>query len=318
MAPRRTGDAGDAAGAIDEEDDEDEERPVTHRLHFIACLLLIPLVATQFGNGCVSDGDGGSAASGQADDRYTSGGGTAAGTAAPSAGSAGGGAVRPGTPRRLPRDVDLVREGHEKIRWTADLDGTVYVYDVDADRIAWTGDVRRGQEVLVDPKRDSVVLGENVVYHDNLGRDALHRIYFTTARQRGGDRGDVISREDRDNREAKRDELEGIPTAAEKLADGRGELQIKTIPADGTVYVYDAEAADDDEARGPPRRQLPDHPAGRLHPRERQADRRPQVGRRPQARTVFQGKTIARATRAAAMASPAPGRARDGRNSAGH
>jgi hypothetical protein len=87
------------------------------------------------------------------------------------------------------------------------------------------------------------MLGDKVVYHENLGRDALHRIYFSTARPRG----DVVSRDDRDDVDSRpRTEREwaesvGVPVAAESLAGGRGELQIKKLPDDGTVYVYDAE-----------------------------------------------------------------------------
>ena len=212
---------------------------MNYRPLLIMCLALL-LVATQFGNGCASDDGGSSSSSGTSS---TSGGAAdRTGTGLNADGRLPGDRAPTPLPRRLPRNSDLVREGFDKIRWTADLDGTVYVYDVDADHIAWTGRVRRGQEIVVDPKRDSVMVGDEVVYQDNLGKDAQHRIYFaTTSTQR--DRGDVISRDDDDDGDGRtsRDPAGAIPTAARPLADGRGTLEIKRAPADGTIYVYDAE-----------------------------------------------------------------------------
>jgi hypothetical protein len=208
---------------------KDVRRPIavtSRRRSLILACLLAPLAATQLGNGCVSDGGG----------SYGGGGSDGGGSA---------GAVQDRrfdadyVPRRLPRSAERVREGYEKIRWTADMAGTVYVYDVDNDLVAWGGNIKRGQEVVVDPKRDGVRIDETNVFQENLYERALHRIYFAPHPDRArGDRD--ADRDDGDGTSAGRGER--APRGATELARGRGDLVIGQTPGDGTVYVYDADA----------------------------------------------------------------------------
>lgn len=133
-------------------------------------------------------------------------------------------------PKRIPRSADVVREGSGKLKWTADLDGTVYVYDPDEDVIRYTGPIDRKQEIVVSPKDDAASVGGVIVYQENLRRDGYHQIYFA-ADQRGRDRADdAIPSGD-------------MPADALKIASGEGAVAMGT-PAGhaGTVYVYDQEA----------------------------------------------------------------------------
>jgi hypothetical protein len=81
-------------------------------------------------------------------------------------------------PNRIPQMADVVVEGNDKIKWTADMDGTIFVYDRDKSTVRYTGPVRRGEEIIVQPDRDKVYVGDHVVYNENLEKHSWHRIYF--------------------------------------------------------------------------------------------------------------------------------------------
>ena len=142
-------------------------------------------------------------------------------------------------PNRIPRRADLVREGTGKLRWRADLDGAIYVYDPGGDVVRYTGPVRRGDEVLVRPDNDEISVAGRVVSAENLRRDANHQLYFAVT---GGpdrpDRADPYAR--RDPPPPARDvAANAVPSGATRLTRGSGTLDLAKAPAAGTVYVYD-------------------------------------------------------------------------------
>src|SRR5262245_20985859 len=81
-------------------------------------------------------------------------------------------------PPRIPRGSYRVEDKDGKIRWTADDDGTFYVYDVSKEFVRYSGPVRRGQEVIIMPGDDIVYVDGRAVSHENLRRDARHQVYF--------------------------------------------------------------------------------------------------------------------------------------------
>ena len=48
-------------------------------------------------------------------------------------------------PYRIPQGADMVAEGNEKVKWTADMDGTVFVFDRDKNNIRYTGPIPQGE-----------------------------------------------------------------------------------------------------------------------------------------------------------------------------
>lgn len=145
-------------------------------------------------------------------------------------------------PGRIPRRADVVREGTGKLKWTADLDGTVYVYDRNRDTIRYTGPARRGQEIIVQPNDNQVLIDGRVVYDQDLTRDSSHQLYFVANNSdwnRDRDNRDSRDRNDRPGRPEPREEL---PYGASRLERGDGDIDIKRIPQGGTVYVYDETA----------------------------------------------------------------------------
>ena len=155
-------------------------------------------------------------------------------------------------PNRIPRFADVVKEGSSKMRWRADLDGTVYLYDKTADVIRYTGPVRRGDEIMVQPGDDRVAINDRTVGTENLHRDAVHQLYFAADRIRssggygggyggggygGYNRDDSPPRDDRP-RPRDTDAVPGLPADAERLARGRDTVEIASAPRGGTIYVY--------------------------------------------------------------------------------
>jgi hypothetical protein len=180
-------------------------------------LVLLLSLGTQLGNGCVSDDGGGGNSGGprppaqELEDR--------------------------GRPNRIPRSADVVREGYDKLKWTADMDGRFYVYDVTNDRIVYDAPVSRGQELVLDPRKDLLAVNGGTLSAGDIKKDGFHRIYFVASR--GGSLDD-------DNNTFHGPQPAPVPTAiprgAQRVASGRGDLAIHAAPADGTVYVYDESA----------------------------------------------------------------------------
>jgi hypothetical protein len=146
-----------------------------------------------------------------------------------------------GRPNRIPRGADLVYEGQDRLRWDVDQDGTVYVYSIGENRIPWTGPVRRGQQIVVTPKEDSIYVDGRVVYRGNLERNSPHQIYITRpggwgggGRPGGGWGGGGYpgggGRPDTDRPSS-------IPREARFMHETKGNLYWNA-PEDGTVWVY--------------------------------------------------------------------------------
>ncbi len=133
------------------------------------------------------------------------------------------------TPHGVPHYAQVVKEGKGKLKWTADADGTFYVYDVDKEFIRFDGPVRRGDEIVVQPNDDKIYVAQRVVFNDNLRKDGKHQIWFIGERNRN----------DRDrDRDADRDKGQ-LPRGADRVVSGRGNLSIDSAHRAGTVYVYD-------------------------------------------------------------------------------
>ena len=88
----------------------------------------------------------------------------------------------PDRPTRMPQAADCVAEGHEKVKWTADMDGEVWVFDKDKNNIRWSGPVRRGDDVIVQPDRDKIYVAGRNVHQGNLEKHSWHKIYFVPGR----------------------------------------------------------------------------------------------------------------------------------------
>ena len=80
---------------------------------------------------------------------------------------------------QIPREAVKVEEGvGESLRYDADRDGRVYVYDEDDDRVVYSGNLYRGEEFVVDPDSDVLSAGGKRLGDVNLRAKHRYRLYF--------------------------------------------------------------------------------------------------------------------------------------------
>lgn len=79
---------------------------------------------------------------------------------------------------KIPGGAKILDQGKGALRARTRAPGTLYLYDVDDQRIVWSGRVHSGQDFAVDPNNDRAVLDSDPVYRQNLERTHTHRIYF--------------------------------------------------------------------------------------------------------------------------------------------
>jgi hypothetical protein len=97
----------------------------------------------------------------------------------------------------IPADADMVAEGNKKLTYQVPRDGTVYVYDDDANRLIYTGEVRRGQTVSIDSADDDIMIDGRRATEWDLDPDHRIQIYFDDDPTRVGRRRIVVEEERR-------------------------------------------------------------------------------------------------------------------------
>jgi hypothetical protein len=80
----------------------------------------------------------------------------------------------------IPANATIASSGDDRLSYTAATDGTIWVYDVDADQIDYSGPIAVNESVTVDPHINSIKINDRVV-SDKLNKGAKHRIYFVPA-----------------------------------------------------------------------------------------------------------------------------------------
>jgi hypothetical protein len=79
----------------------------------------------------------------------------------------------------IPRDAVRVEQGTGKtLRYEAERDGRVFVYDEDDDRVVYTGKLYKGEEFIADPDRDLLAVNGKRLDDVNLRSAHRYRVYF--------------------------------------------------------------------------------------------------------------------------------------------
>ena len=82
----------------------------------------------------------------------------------------------------IPSDARDVTSGSGKLSYTAEDSGNVFVLDSDKDKKVFEGHVRKGDQIVLDPSQDRIVVaGENADHNESLKSDHRYRIYFKPA-----------------------------------------------------------------------------------------------------------------------------------------
>jgi hypothetical protein len=179
----------------------------------LMAILAMLLLSTQFGNGCVSDGGD--------DDYYDDRPGSGGGSGGSGGGWSGGG-------QNIPSRAAIVAEGKGTLRYRAEDDGRVYLFDADRRVVIDDRNLNRGREYIISPTDGKIWIDDNRLRTYEFNRGNEHRIYFLADRGSGsgggGGRPPALPSELRD---------------ADRVAYGRGDLS-HIARHGGKVWVYDA------------------------------------------------------------------------------
>jgi hypothetical protein len=89
--------------------------------------------------------------------------------------SAGGCASEGGA---IPATADMVVEGNKQLTYQAPREGVIYVFDDDANRLIYTGNVNRGQTLSIDTREDDITIDGRRATEWDLDPDHRIQVYF--------------------------------------------------------------------------------------------------------------------------------------------
>ena len=78
----------------------------------------------------------------------------------------------------IPAGATMSSSGNAQITYTAAMDGTVWVYDVNNDRIDYSGPLASNQSLVVNPDTKQITIDGRVVSDKAMNAGAQHRVYF--------------------------------------------------------------------------------------------------------------------------------------------
>ena len=84
-------------------------------------------------------------------------------------------------PRDLPRSAAEVDAGKGLVHWTAANEGRVYVSDSNRKELLYSGEMRQGQTIKIDAKKDKIVLDEVTATKQELLNHHTFKVYFDRA-----------------------------------------------------------------------------------------------------------------------------------------
>jgi len=133
-------------------------------------------------------------------------------------------------PADVPQAAIVASEGNQRLVYTADGNGTVWVCDQPANKIIYSGQVEGGDRLVLDPSRCKLTLNDRVVCDQRITWDN-HKVFFLA----GYEGRPPLTASDQP---VSRPPL--VPTAAALKAEGRQHVQY-TAQDDGMVWVSDVD-----------------------------------------------------------------------------
>ena len=80
-------------------------------------------------------------------------------------------------PRNVPSAAQLTVQGHDRVTYTADRDGTVWVSDEGNHKVLYSSQVHAGDRLELDANRNQVMLNDRVVLDTGV-HHVEHKIFF--------------------------------------------------------------------------------------------------------------------------------------------
>jgi len=95
---------------------------------------------------------------------------------------------------QVPPGAQLLVQGDQQLSYSAQRDGTIYVYDANDRTLIYSGQIEKGQTIAIDPDEDKVMVDNKLVLEKDIHAGNRHRIYFQEDRTASRDDARVIER----------------------------------------------------------------------------------------------------------------------------
>ena len=79
---------------------------------------------------------------------------------------------------QVPPGAQLLVQGDQQLSYSAQRDGTIYVYDANDRTLIYSGQIEKGQTIAIDPDEDKVMVDNKLVLEKDIHAGNRHRIYF--------------------------------------------------------------------------------------------------------------------------------------------
>ena len=83
----------------------------------------------------------------------------------------------------IPSNATVAASGDSHLTYAPTVDGTVWVYDVNNDRIDYSGPLMANQSLVINPDTKQILVDARVVSDKTLSSGDQHRIYFLASPQ---------------------------------------------------------------------------------------------------------------------------------------
>ena len=83
---------------------------------------------------------------------------------------------------QVPPNAQMLVQGDQMLTYAAPNDGKVYVYDADDRTLLYSGEVRKGQSISIDPEEDKIMVDSRLAVEKDIHAGNDHRIYFVPDR----------------------------------------------------------------------------------------------------------------------------------------
>jgi hypothetical protein len=88
-------------------------------------------------------------------------------------------------PQEIPGTAQMVQAGNQQTVYTATQRGMVYVYDQNAHRLIWSGEVSEGKQINIDPQKNQVTVNGMVVSKGTLTPYHNEQVWFVPSSSNG-------------------------------------------------------------------------------------------------------------------------------------
>ena len=90
------------------------------------------------------------------------------------------------TSTAIPPAAARVAEGNGLLTYTAGADGTFYVFNRNANEVVTSGELLKGQSVVVDSKKNQVLVDDRIKVENTLRAGDTYRIFFADSKALSG------------------------------------------------------------------------------------------------------------------------------------